>query len=94
MKTKKEIINYLTQNQSRFKSKYNVKKIGLFGSALKTQDYKDIDILVDMENPDFDSYMDLKFELENAFNCPVDLVILDNVKKRLAPQIKKEVVYV
>ncbi len=94
MTGKTEIMKYLSDNLERFKSEYRVVKIGLFGSVLRSDSYNDIDIIVDMKNPDFDSYMDLKFELEEIFNSSVDLVLLGNVKKRLLPIISKEAEYV
>lgn len=94
MKMKTEIKNYLADNFERFKLEYRVSKIGLFGSALKSDIYNDIDVVVDMKDPDLDSYMDLKFELEEKFNSPVDLVLLSNVKKRLLPIISKEAEFV
>jgi predicted nucleotidyltransferase len=52
-----------------------------------------VDILVDLKEPTFDNYMDLKFYLEEILNHPVDLVIHDTVKPRLKPIIEQEVVY-
>ena len=53
----------------------------------------DLDVLVEMSEPTFDRYMDLKFELEEAFGASVDLVLSDMVKERLRPIIEQEVVY-
>ena len=36
--------------------------------------------------------MDLKFFLEDLFDCPVDLVLEHTIKPRLRPQIMKELV--
>ena len=53
----------------------------------------DVDILVELAEPTFDHYMDLKFYLEEILNRSVDLVMADTVKPRLKPIIGKEVVY-
>ena len=53
----------------------------------------DIDIVVDMEHPTFDKYMDLKFHLERAIGREVDLVLLESIKPRLKPLITREAVY-
>ncbi len=45
------------------------------------------------DQPSFDHYMDLKFYLEDNFNCPVDLVLDDSVKPGLRQIIKREVAY-
>ena len=53
----------------------------------------DVDILVELGEPTFDHYMDLKFYLEDVLGAPVDLVLADCVKPRLQPIIAQEVVY-
>ena len=56
-------------------------------------DRSDVDILVELSEPTFDHYMDLKFFLEDHIGRPVDLVLADSLKPRLAPIIEREVVY-
>ena len=72
-----------------------VRRIGLFGSFLRGErgEESDLDILVEMERPTFDHYMDLKFFLEEHLNRPVDLVLADTVKPRLKPIIARKVAY-
>jgi len=86
MEEKKEIIK-----------QYGVKRIGLFGSYVKSeQQYEsDIDVLVEFEKgrKTFDNYMDLKFFLEELFNCKVDLVISEAVKPELRSYITGSVKY-
>ena len=53
----------------------------------------DIDLIVDLSEPTFDHYMDLKFYLEALFERPVDLVLSDTIKPRLKPVIQKEAAY-
>ena len=53
----------------------------------------DVDILVELTEPTFDHYMDLKFLLEEQFQRPIDLVLADTVKPRLKPIISREVEY-
>ena len=73
-----------------------VRKIGLFGSYRRgTPNPKsDIDFLVTLEKATFDSYMDVKFFLEDLFGRPVDLVMAETIKPRLQPYILGEVIYV
>ena len=60
--------------------KYNVKNLYAFGSVVKDRlvDESDIDVLVQFNEIDlesyFDNYMDLKEQLEELFNRRVDLV--------------------
>ena len=72
-----------------------VRKIGLFGSYRRDAPSaeSDMDFLVTLEQPSFDSYMDVKFFLEDLFGCPVDLVLEETIKPRLRPYIMNEVVY-
>ncbi|WP_269412420.1 DNA polymerase subunit beta [Lentibacillus daqui] len=41
----------------------------------------------------FDNYMDLKFNPEDHFQKPIDLVILDDIKPALRPSILGGVLY-
>ena len=95
MKTRDEIMAYLSASLERFSRDYTVRRIGVFGSTARGEagEESDVDVLVEMSEPTFDRYMDLKFELEDAFGMPVDLVMADTLKKRLRPVIEREVVY-
>jgi predicted nucleotidyltransferase len=75
--------------------RFSVRRIGLFGSFSRdaAAEKSDIDLLVELEKPTFDHYMDLKFYLEDLFGRPVDLVMSETVKPRLAPFIQREVAY-
>jgi predicted nucleotidyltransferase len=89
-----DILTVLEQHRSIF-SGYGVRKIGLFGSHRHdvANDRSDMDFVVVMDNPTFDSYMDTKFFLEDIFHCEVDLVLEETIKPRLRKQILSEVVY-
>jgi predicted nucleotidyltransferase len=52
-----------------------------------------IDILVELEKPTFDHYMDLKFLLEDHIERPGDLVLAETIKPGLKPLIAREVAY-
>jgi hypothetical protein len=72
-----------------------VKRIGVFGSVTRGEVRleSDVDIIVELGEPTFDNYMDLKFRLEEVLQRPVDLVMADTVKPRLRPIIEREAVY-
>ncbi len=80
-----KIIKKIEEKRSAIR-KYNVKKIGLFGSFAKNKHHKnsDIDLLVEFEQPTFDNYMELLFLLERIFRRKIDLVI----EKDLHPELK------
>ena len=69
---------------------------GLFGSYLHdaADEQSDLDILVELDRPTFDHYMDLKFYLEKLLGTPVDLVLIHTLKERLRSIILKEAIRV
>jgi len=92
---KEDILNYLKENKDEFASKYQVNKIGLFGSYVKdnaTQD-SDIDLIVDMPSS-FKNYYALKSSLESHFNKKVDLGMLNTIRTFIKNRIQNEIVYV
>ena len=89
------IIALLTQHGDEIRRRFTVEKIGLFGSYARGEAHSDsdVDLLVEFEQPTFDHYMDLKFFLEDLLQIEVDLILADTVKPRLAPYIRREVIY-
>ena len=95
MLEREEIIERLKERKSELRARFSVSRIGLFGSYLKGAaiETSDIDFLVDLSEPTFDHYMDLKFYLEDLFKRPVDLILADTLKPRLKPLVTQEVSY-
>lgn len=93
-----EVTNKLKNHLEEIKTKFKVKEIGIFGSHIKGKSKKssDIDILIEFEegHKTFDNYMELRFFLEDMFNCKVDLVLKSALKEEIKPYILREVVYV
>ena len=96
MLTNKEIIKIIQDNTGAIKT-YGVKRIGIFGSFVRSRqnNKSDIDVLVEFDagKKAFDNYMELKFYLENLFHRKVDLVIKDALKPRIKQYILKEAAY-
>jgi predicted nucleotidyltransferase len=92
---KTDILRLIREEQPELAARFTVRRIGVFGSFAResASAESDVDILVEMAEPTFDHYMDLKFCLEELLNRSVDLVMADTVKPRLRPIIRKEVVY-
>jgi predicted nucleotidyltransferase len=90
-----EIMEFLKTHKGEIADRFGVQRIGLFGSHARGEasDQSDVDILVEMDHPRFDSYMDLKFYLEEHLGRPVDLVLADSIKPRLKLIIAREVSY-
>jgi len=75
--------------------RFTVVRIGVFGSFARGEESpeSDVDIIVELGEPTFDNYMNLKFRLEEVLQRSVDLVMADTVKPRLKPIIEQEAVY-
>ena len=92
--TGQEILDVLTQHRDELRA-MGVRKIGLFGSYQRgtPNTDSDLDFLVVLDQPSFDGYMDVKFFLEDLFQCKADLVLEKTLKPRLRPYILAEVEY-
>jgi len=90
-----EVLRTLREMEGELRERFSVSRIGVFGSSVagSASPESDVDILVELEEPTFDHYMDLKFRLEEVLDRPVDLVIAETLKPRLRPIIEREVVY-
>jgi hypothetical protein len=95
MLSRDEILKRLQDRQKEMRVLFSVRRIGLFGSYLHgtASEDSDIDLIVDLSEPTFDHYMDLKFYLEALLETPVDLVLSDMIKPRLKPVITKEAAF-
>lgn len=93
--TAEAIVRQIADMQEELRERFTVIRIGVFGSFARGSQgpASDVDIIVELAEPTFDHYMDLKFRLEDVLGRPVDLVMADTVKPRLKPLIEQEVVY-
>lgn len=94
-KTTSGVVQKITAMRRELTERFTVKRIGVFGSFARGEEgpESDVDIIVELAEPTFDNYMDLKFRLEEVLQHPVDLVMADTVKPRIKPIIEQEVVY-
>ena len=93
---KTNILNYLKEHYSEFKNKYNVEKIGLFGSYARDEatENSDIDIFVKMKPSLFDMVA-IKEQIENDLNRKVDIIREHkNIKPIFLKMIQKDLIYV
>ncbi|MDP3722039.1 MAG: nucleotidyltransferase family protein [Candidatus Omnitrophota bacterium] len=95
MPTRSDVFRRLQEHQPTMQ-RLGVRRLGLFGSTVRGESRpgSDLDFLVELERNSFDAYMDLKFFLEDLFQCRVDLVLADAIKPRLREGILKEAEYV
>jgi len=96
MLTVESILGALVEHREQIRS-FGVRRIGVFGSFVRGEEREesDIDILIEFEEGErsFDTYMDLKFFLEDLFRRRVDLVDRDTIKPALRPYILQSVRY-
>ncbi|MDQ7084951.1 MAG: nucleotidyltransferase domain-containing protein [Sulfurovum sp.] len=93
---KETIINYLINHKKEFQKKYEIEKIGLFGSYAREEAHQDsdIDIFVQMK-PDFFKLVELKQQIENDLKKQVDVIREHkNIKPFLLKMIQKDIQYV
>lgn len=94
VKNKSQVLKLIEKETNSIK-KYGVKKLGLFGSFARGENKtkSDLDFVVELNKKTLDSYMGLKFFLEDLFQKHIDLVLIDSIKPRLRRRILKEVIY-
>jgi predicted nucleotidyltransferase len=76
--TKIDVLNYLSKHFQEFHNKYNVEKIGLFGSYARDEatESSDIDIFVQM-HPKLLDMIAIKQFIEEDLHQKVDIVRLE-----------------
>ena len=87
---KQAILARLTDNFQEIQQRFSVKALSIFGSIARDEaaDGSDVDVLVAFDKKaGFDTFMDLKFHLEELLQAPVDLV----TDKALRPQLRKAI---
>ena len=97
MKTKDEIIAILRKFKVEFGEKYGIEKLGIFGSVARGEQKEDsdIDICVQLQNPDYFTRMEIKESLEQRFEVKVDVVSLTAIMRNLfRNHIEKDAIYI
>lgn len=91
------IIERIKKKKHELIKKYNIEKIGLFGSYARNTQRKDsdIDIVIQLKKQDLFDLIGIKQELEEEFHRKVDIVSYRNkMNPFLRSRIDKEVIYV
>ena len=90
-------VEMLKKQEATIKKKYSVKKIGVFGSAIR-DDFKegsDIDVLAEFDSPvGFFDFIRLENFLSGILNRKVDLISRKALKPAIKDEILKETIYV
>lgn len=86
----------ISKHLPELKSRYKIRKIGVFGSYIKGQEQpaSDVDILVSFEESvDIFAFIELKEYLESILDRNVDLVTEKALKPAMKENILREVRY-
>ncbi len=96
MKNRDQILDVLRRLKPEIGAAYNVRTIGLFGSALREEagPQSDIDVLVEFRSPiGFFKFLELEELLAERLGAKVDLVSKKALKPEIGRTILREVVY-
>lgn len=96
MITGQQILDTLRTHKPYFQKEPGVVRIGLFGSYAKNTPAKDsdIDILVELDSPDYKSLIEILSILEKDLNKKIDLVRKGpHLRKQFLQSIEKELMY-
>ena len=74
--------------------KYNLDKIGIFGSFARGEKANDIDFYIDMDNYNIKNLIPLKKDLENITEKEVDIMIKKYANPIVLYRAQKDMVYV
>ena len=92
-----DIILSLRRFKEINQEKYNIIRIGLFGSGARDnmREQSDIDVVVELETQDFFDLIGIKLDLEEQLSQEVDIVSYrKKMNEFLKRRIDKEAVYV
>jgi predicted nucleotidyltransferase len=99
MVSRKNILDFLSQNKDHFKDQYHIIRIGLFGSFTRNEQIvlSDIDLVVEFEENTqnlYDLKRALKAYVREKLNIEVDIAREKYLKPRYKKSIIKETYYV
>lgn len=90
-----DILDIIKSHANDIKTRFSVRRIGIFGSFARGEEKasSDIDILVEFEKPTFKNFMNLSFYLEDLLGREVDLVTVKGLHQRIRPYVEKDVIW-
>jgi uncharacterized protein len=91
------VIQELRRIKPDLEKQYGVTKIGIFGSFARNEIHEDsdVDVVVEMNEPDLFYMVHIKEVLEEKFKIPVDVIrYRAMMNKYLKARIDREAVYV
>ena len=97
IKNRETILKQLRRIKPDLEQRYGVTKIGIFGSFARNEirEDSDVDVVVEMREPDLFYMVHIKEALEESFKMPVDVIrYREMMNSRLKARIDREAVYV
>jgi predicted nucleotidyltransferase len=94
---REEVIEHLRRFKEMNREKYQIVRLGFFGSAARDSmvENSDIDVVVELTVPDMFMLIGIKQELEEQLHCPVDIIrYREKMNSFLKRRIDHEALYV
>ena len=95
--SREAVLRNLRRLKPALERQYGVTKIGVFGSFARNEIHRDsdVDVVVEMREPDLFYMVHIKETLEDSFKRSVDVIrYRATMNKRLKARIDREAVYV
>ena len=92
-----QLIETIQNHGQEIRERFSVRRLAVFGSVARGEstDTSDVDLLVEFEGPaDFDTYMALKFYLEDLLERSVDLATHKAIRPSMRARIESEAIHV
>jgi predicted nucleotidyltransferase len=96
MKTREEYLTDIRSFKNLNAEKFGIQAIGIFGSVARNEHHadSDLDVFVDLKNPEPFVMVDIQEALERVCGCKVDLVRLrKSLRSLLLKRIEKDGIY-
>ena len=96
MSSTSDYLNILQHYKNQCAEKYGIERIGIFGSVAHGIHHadSDVDVCVEIKEPDMFILIDIKDDLQQMFNRKVDIVRLrKNMNPFLFETIRKTAIY-
>ena len=93
----KESLEKLARFKDAYAARFRISRLGLFGSVAREEktESSDIDIVVELSNPDLRTIYELTETLRSLYGCEVDVVRMrDSLRPSFKANIQKDAIYV
>ena len=93
----KESLDKLARFKDANAERFRISRLGLFGSVAREENTEssDIDIVVELTNPDLRTIYELTETLRSLYGCEVDVVRMrDSLRSSFKANIQKDAIYV